>query len=695
MLRRFVISVIFLASVAGSAFATDNFGIGTDTPASTLDVAPGNTGHVVLGSWGCSSGVSGIGFGTTIGACTNYSILGDGGTNTYLNVPSSSGNIYFRVQNATEMVMTSTGSLGIGTTSPQAALDVNGASRVGSTAASCSSSNAGTVQYTSNVLEFCNGTNWGTLESSLGNALSGITAATTTASIDSGANAITWNWNSLSTGTGMTFATSSALTGGTLLSLQATAASATSTGYVLSLSDATTGAGYGVYSAMTATANTGYAIYATNTGAGYALGATGTSYFNGNVGIGTTAPTARLDVQPSGGAVHAYIDSIFSSLYAGLGVTTSGTAGGTGSYLILSDGTSTWLNAPGSGGVVHMRTNANGSGNGGNDVMTLTTTSSVGIGTTAPAYSLQVSTTGGNGLGLINTTNPASPIYSPYIAYQWDATNNGTIWKTYAWYQSSTGKNYYSIAYNNGSTVNTTFTSDGYVGIGTTSPSGQLDVESTATYAGYFNNTATATSVDGVYAATASTTTGAGVYGKITGTANTGYAGYFTNTATSGANYGVYGSDASASGYGGYFTNTNTGGYALYCSSSYSNGCGGSEAWHNTSDIRLKDAVTDLSAARGLASVLKLRPVTFHWKDKKHDQSEHIGLIAQEVEPLYPEVVGTGPDGLKSLSYAELVAPLIKAVQELKADNDNLQGEVDQLQAEVAALKARPAAFSQ
>jgi len=55
--------------------------------------------------------------------------------------------------------------------------------------------------------------------------------------------------------------------------------------------------------------------------------------------------------------------------------------------------------------------------------------------------------------------------------------------------------------------------STGSVGIGTTSPAGQLDVESSGTYAGYFNNTA-ATAVDAVYAATASTTTGAAVYGK-------------------------------------------------------------------------------------------------------------------------------------------------------------------------------------
>ena len=80
-------------------------------------------------------------------------------------------------------------------------------------------------------------------------------------------------------------------------------------------------------------------------------------------------------------------------------------------------------------------------------------------------------------------------------------------------------------------------TSTGSVGIGTTTPAGTFDVESTGTYAGYFDNV----------------TTGAGyaIYGVTTGSGNSGY--------------GVYGIDNSASGYGGYFKNTSTG-YALYAS---------------------------------------------------------------------------------------------------------------------------------
>jgi hypothetical protein len=84
-----------------------------------------------------------------------------GNTGDYLHITSNggtSGNI---------LTVANSGSVGIGTTSPQAALDVNGAARVGSTAASCSSTNAGAVQYTSGTLEACNGTSWIPIDSGM------------------------------------------------------------------------------------------------------------------------------------------------------------------------------------------------------------------------------------------------------------------------------------------------------------------------------------------------------------------------------------------------------------------------------------------------------------------------------------------------------------------------------------------------
>jgi len=92
----------------------------------------------------------------------------------------------------------------------------------------------------------------------------------------------------------------------------------------------------------------------------------------------------------------------------------------------------------------------------------------------------------------------------------------------------------------------------------------------------------------------------------------------------------------------------------------------------------MMDQTTDLPEDRGLAAVMKLRPVTFGWKDSKADAAsgQQIGLVAKEVEAIFPEAVTTegeavidlGDDrreaieGTKTVSYAELVVALIKTV---------------------------------
>jgi hypothetical protein len=98
-----------------------------------------------------------------------------------------------------------------------------------------------------------------------------------------------------------------------------------------------------------------------------------------------------------------------------------------------------------------------------------------------------------------------------------------------------------------------------------------------------------------------------------------------------------------------------------------------------SSDERLKGDVHPLE--NSLERILKLQGVTFHWKKAQERGPERIGLIAQDVEKVYPQLVTTGDDGYRQLNYAGLVAPLIEAVKELKAVNDNQA-------AEIALLKA-------
>lgn len=82
----------------------------------------------------------------------------------------------------------------------------------------------------------------------------------------------------------------------------------------------------------------------------------------------------------------------------------------------------------------------------------------------------------------------------------------------------------------------------------------------------------------------------------------------------------------------------------------------------STSDARWKPDVASLSD--GLGAVLRLRPVTFRWKDEPAGPTA-FGLIAQEVEPVLPQVVRRGaPEEPMGLNYADLVPVMIRAIQQ-------------------------------
>ena len=74
--------------------------------------------------------------------------------------------------------VTATGSVGIGTTSPVASLEVNGGIKVGNSGATCDSSKAGLIQWTGTSFQACNGTSWG----SLGGSFSTLNGSGTAAS---------------------------------------------------------------------------------------------------------------------------------------------------------------------------------------------------------------------------------------------------------------------------------------------------------------------------------------------------------------------------------------------------------------------------------------------------------------------------------------------------------------------------------
>lgn len=86
-----------------------------------------------------------------------------------------------------------------------------------------------------------------------------------------------------------------------------------------------------------------------------------------------------------------------------------------------------------------------------------------------------------------------------------------------------------------------------------------------------------------------------------------------------------------------------------------------------TSDARLKDNVAD---APGLSKVLGINPVEFTWKSSG---AKSYGVLAQELEQLLPELVQTDVANYKSVSYIPLIALLVKSVQELYSELQQLK----------------------
>jgi len=102
------------------------------------------------------------------------------------------------------------------------------------------------------------------------------------------------------------------------------------------------------------------------------------------------------------------------------------------------------------------------------------------------------------------------------------------------------------------------------------------------------------------------------------------------------------------------------------------------DAWTTYSSRRWKKNIKPIKNA--LEKVMKLRGVSFDWKaDGKHD----IGLIAEEVGEVIPEVVIYEANGVdaRSVDYARLVAVLIEAVKEQQLTITRLQRQADAVEA--------------
>ncbi len=431
-----------------------------------------------------------------------------------------------------------------------------------------------------------------------------------------------------------------------------------------------------------------YALYSEHSAnSPWLIGSTGIYYNDANVGIGTNNPTIKLEVNGTtligietkgirfrNDGAFTDIESLGTDLainYQGGNTVLNGNAGNVGigclfpdyKFHVRSYASGTWLSE-------FYNTSTSSSGNGvviradGGDPLwiqnNLTTllavknNGNVGIGTTTPEASLHV-----NGLGLFKSGDGGIYLGS-----------NGTSGSVgYAGISGS----FSNITLNNGKT-----TFYGNVGIGTSSPNRELEING-------------GNAENGLRVAWGPTYPT--VYGEIL---HGGSGGFKLNAEAGGGGW----ADMS------FQTNGTT---RMFIESVGNIGIGttaptqlldvngnarfraiGSGAYAGpvnrtsdgtlttaTSDGRLKENVHTLQ--NSLDKVMQLRGVSFTWKSNP-EMGKRIGFIAQEFEKVIPELVFTNAqDGYKGINYAEVSAVLVEAIKELKMENDRLKTENDNL----------------
>ena len=95
------------------------------------------------------------------------------------------------------------------------------------------------------------------------------------------------------------------------------------------------------------------------------------------------------------------------------------------------------------------------------------------------------------------------------------------------------------------------------------------------------------------------------------------------------------------------------------------------------SDIRLKENIQTITNA--LSKVRSIRGVTFTRNDQEDKLKLHLGVIAQEVEQILPEIISQDNDGIKNVAYGNMVALLIEAIKEQQQQFDKQQQELQEL----------------
>jgi hypothetical protein len=379
----------------------------------------------------------------------------------------------------------------------------------------------------------------------------------------------------------------------------------------------------------------------------------------GRIGLGTTSPDRSLTIQ-----------------------------GGSGTYLNVRANGGTHevlLGADGAGGIVSTMTNHDLQLRaGGNDTkMAVKADGRVGIGTTTPDAKLDVTDIGVNMWFRLGNGGDAGRVWVEYrqfaphlvlsdgddpprIQFQQIGTGTETNPQFTSWIGHALGQSS-NLAMMGGN-----------VGIGTTVPEQLLHIRGGNDPTLKIQSDGT-DEISGRVSLRQSNNTGTDIYYD----GRAGVEGLSFETFLSGASQGVRMFIRNSGNIG---IGTTTPSALLHVNGNAIKPGGG--PWSSASDERLKKNVNPLNGA--LADLLKLRGVSYEWKEPaKHGSltGKQMGMIAQEVENVFPEWISEDAQGYKILTMRGFEALMVEALRELKAESNQLREANKKLERRVKALK--------
>lgn len=107
---------------------------------------------------------------------------------------------------------------------------------------------------------------------------------------------------------------------------------------------------------------------------------------------------------------------------------------------------------------------------------------------------------------------------------------------------------------------------------------------------------------------------------------------------------------------------------------------------HESSDENLKRNITPIASS--ILNILKINPVNYYWKKDENDKVLQCGVIAQEIQNIYPELVTTDKDGNLAVRYTGLIPHLIKGMQEQQAELETLKSLIIEMKKEIKTIKS-------